>query len=146
MKVILLKDVARLGRRGEMKEVPSGHAQNFLFPRKLAQPATPENMKRAAEHVSKREEMSHASEESFAQALVRLSGMQVEMSVTANEQGHLFRGVKVEDIVRTLQEQGIFIPHEAIILPHPIKVLGVHEVKLVMGNKEGILMLSLIKN
>ncbi len=51
MRVILLRDIARLGRKGEIKDVPDGHAFNFLIPGKHAVPATAENTKRHAEQM-----------------------------------------------------------------------------------------------
>ncbi len=145
MKVILIKDVARIGRRGEIKEVPSGHALNFLIPRKLAEPATPFNLKKLTEWKSKHAEHVVATEESFDEALATLSTTQVELSAPANEQGHLFSGVKAEDVSSRLAELGIHIPVACIELPHPLKALGTHEIPLLSGKKKGVLTLTIIQ-
>jgi large subunit ribosomal protein L9 len=145
MKVILIKDVARIGRRGEIKEVPSGHALNFLIPRKMAEPATPFNLKRLTEMKSKQAEGVLHTEESFENALKTLETTQVELAAPANEQGHLFKGIKAVDISGRLTELGIPIAVECIDLPHPLKSLGTHEVPLLSGKKHGVLTLSIIQ-
>ena len=54
MKVILLRDVAKIGKRFEVKEVPTGHALNFLIPKKLAEPATTEALRRHSVEMKKK--------------------------------------------------------------------------------------------
>ncbi len=145
MKVILLKDVARIGRRGAIIEVPTGHALNFLMPRKMAEPATPENLKRQLERQSKQAQNVVATEASFEEALKKLSETPVELSAPANEQGHLFKGIKAIDISDRLKELGLVISPENIDLPQPIKALGAHEVALMSGMKRGVFTLTIIQ-
>lgn len=145
MKVILIKDVARIGRRGEIKDVPSGHALNFLIPRKLAEPATAFNLKKLSERKQKHAEQVEATEESFDEALVTMSTKVIELSAPANEQGHLFSGIKAEDVSGRLLELGIHMPATCIELPHPLKALGTHEIPLLSGKKKGVLTLTIIK-
>jgi large subunit ribosomal protein L9 len=145
MKVILIKDVARVGRRSEVKEVPSGHALNFLIPRKLAIPATPENMKRLNEEQRKQETKKGDSEKSFKEALDALEGVTVSYRVEANEQGHLFKGVNANDIAKHLEGEGFGIAPEDIHLEHPIKSVGVHQVPLTRGKEKGLCTLEIVK-
>ena len=97
MKVILIKDVARLGRKSEIKEVPSGHAINFLIPRKMAIPATTENLKRITEVTKKHVAKSLNDLESFKEALKGLSDRTVVYTTEANEKGSLFKGIRSEE-------------------------------------------------
>ena len=145
MKVILLKDVARIGKKGEVKEVPSGHALNLLIPRKLAEPAIPENLKKLRERQSKQADSVAHTEESFADALRTLATIKVELTAPANEQGHLFKGVKATDIVERLIELKIAISIENIKLSEPIKSLGDHEIALASEKQHGSFILSIIK-
>lgn len=145
MKVILLKDIARLGRRSEVKEVPAGHAINFLIPRKMAVIATPESMSRLTEEVKKHQEQKEHTQDNFREALKKLSELTVQYPVQANAQGHLFKGINADDIARQLQVEGIVIEKGAVILKHPIKELGIHEIVLKQGGVEGVCRLEIVK-
>jgi large subunit ribosomal protein L9 len=144
MKVILLRDVARIGRRYEVKEVPSGHALNFLIPRKLVEPATPENLKRVEAQRKKQETTVVLEAEHFDEALEKLKELKVSITAEANEQGHLFKGVKVEDIARALQSEGLQVDVRHINLPHPLKAVGPHEIELHSGKKKGTFVLNIV--
>lgn len=145
MKVILVKDVARLGRKSEIKDVPDGHALNFLIPRKLAIIATPESLKRVMEQVSKIGEQKLNREQEFEGALQKLSETTVMYTADANEQGHLFKGINKDDIAARMEVLGIAITKNHINLEHPIKSLGVHEVPLVYNGKKGVCRLEVVK-
>ena len=137
MKVILLRDVARIGRRFEVKDVPSGHALNYLIPRKLAEVATPENMSRLNALKTKQAD-KHAQEEvSFKEALVKFADTPVTLKVDTNEQGHLFKGLHKEDIAHALAEQGATVEPNQIDLRDPIKAVGSYEVELHSGETRG---------
>lgn len=137
MKVILVRDVARLGRKSEVKEVPSGHAQNFLIPRKLAVPATPENMKRLAAEIGRHSEEEAERKRLFDEALRGLGETKVLYEAPANKEGHLFKGVNARDIAAKIQALGFTIGEDEIVLEHPIKTVGTHSVTLRQGSAEG---------
>lgn len=137
MKVILLQDVARIGRRFEVKDVPDGHALNFLIPRNMAELATPENLKRVQARAAK-QETDHANrEEAFDAALAKLSETQVTLSAEANDQGHLFKGIKPADIVSALEAHSVTLTEDQIELPRPIKEVGTHTIVVHLGEKKG---------
>ena len=138
MKVILLQDVARIGRRFEIKNVPDGHALNFLIPRKLAESGAPGSIKRLESRRGKIEETKLNEGEAFAETLEKLSAEQFSMSVEANEQGHLFKGIKAEDIAKAITDAGGFIAASNIQLDAVIKAIGTHEVNAVLGEKRGV--------
>lgn len=137
MKVILLRDVARIGKRYEIKEVPSGHALNFLIPRKLAEPATSENIKRLQAHKEKHAASMALDAANFEEALTKLKDTTVRIPVDANDQGHLFRGVRAEDIAHALAAEGLTVDSHQIDLAQPIKSIGTHEVGLHSGSAKG---------
>lgn len=145
MRVILIKDVARLGRKSEIKEVPSGHAVNFLIPRKMAIPATPENLKRVTEVVKKHVEKSKNDLESFKEALKGLSDRTVVYVTDANEKGSLFKGINADDIAGTLEKEGFIIHKNHIMLDHPLKEVGIHEVVLRHSGVSGVCRLEVVK-
>lgn len=145
MKVILVKDVARLGRKSEIKDVPDGHALNFLIPRKLAIIATPESLKRVMEQVSKIGEQKLHGEQEFEGALKKLEAAPVVYTTEANEQGHLFKGINKDDIAALLEGLGVAIKKNHINLEHPIKSLGIHEVPLSHNGVKGVCRLEVVK-
>lgn len=144
MKVILLRDVAKIGRRYEVKEVPTGHALNFLIPRKLAEPATPENLRRVKDVVSKHAHSEEVHTGQFADALKELSATPLIVSAQANTQGHLFSGVHAEDIVKSAAVRGVALEVSEIVLPHALKELGTHEVTLSLRGKTGTIKVEIV--
>lgn len=143
MKVILLQDVARIGKKCELKEVPTGHALNFLIPRNMAEPATPENVKRLKERQARAAEETLQDEVSFKAALEKLGAAPVVMQVEANEQGHLFKGIKAEDISAHLKHEGIAITAQHIHMEAPIKEVGDHEISVQNGELQGSFTLTI---
>ncbi len=132
MKIILLKDVAKVGQCGAVKEVADGYALNFLIARGLAIQATPEKVA-AFEAAQKREgetrEKVHAA---LVKAVQSLEGARIEITARATEKGGLFKSIVAADIVRAIVAQkGISIPEELIDLPKPIKQVG--ETKIVFA-------------
>lgn len=146
MKVILLQDVRGIGRKLDVKDVADGYAQNFLLPRKLAERATAERVrevegKRAT--VLKEREMA---EKELLEALSSLKGITVTLAAPANDQGHLFKGVKPAEIVDALKVQAkVAIPADAIMLAAPIKSVGTHTIPVEVGTHHGSFDLSITK-
>lgn len=135
MKVILLQDVANIGKRFEVKDVPNGHALNMLIPRGMAQPATPENLKRVEARKAKTAADQTAASESFAEAADKITGTTQEHAMEANEQGHLFQGIKAADVATVLTAAGFAISEEHVQLADPIKETGEHTITLSDGEK-----------
>jgi large subunit ribosomal protein L9 len=146
MKVILLRDVARLGRKGEVKDVPDGHAINFLIPRKLVMAASSENLKKHARESQKNAYDSQKARDVFAESVRLLSEANVVYKVEANDNGHLFKGVHVEDIVaRCNEEDGVALTNKQVVLPHPLKEVGVHEIPLMHEKQKAVIRFEIVK-
>ena len=133
MKVILLKDVAKVGQQGSVKEVSDGYALNFLIGRGLAVQATPEKIA-SHEATQKREGEARAvAQKALAVAVKSLEGARIEITVRATEKGGLFRSIAVADIVKAIaDERKIAIPEDTVVLPQSLKQTGEHKV-LVQG-------------
>lgn len=128
MKVILLKDVPKLGQRNEVKEVKDGYALNLLLPKKLAEQATLSSLKRLERIKEIEGEVLRVKQNELEKLL---SGIEkIEIKAKANEKGHLFAGVGKEEISK---RSGI--PVDNIILNHPIKEIGEHEIEVRVGEK-----------
>ncbi|QZY55127.1 50S ribosomal protein L9 [Crassaminicella profunda] len=125
MKVILLKDVKGLGKKGNVVNASDGHARNFLIPRGLAKEATSGSVKvlekqKAAEKRKKDEEFAKAK------ALAdKISNLTVKLEGKAGEGGRLFGSITSKDIAEGLMKQHkIKIDKRKIQLDSPIKTLG----------------------
>ncbi|MEK7610563.1 MAG: 50S ribosomal protein L9 [Patescibacteria group bacterium] len=131
MKVILRRDVAKIGRRGEVKNVKDGFARNFLLRQGLAWEATEENLQRW-EGAHREDEISQAKFiTKFKHDLELLQGKVLEIKTRTNAQGHLFSGLKATDLAAALAESfNIKWSAEHFDLPRPIKTVGEHEVAL----------------
>ncbi len=124
MKVILLDDVAKVGRRGEVREVSEGYARNFLIPKKLALTATPGNLK-GLTHIKKQQEAKADRVKADAESLrERIEALTYEERRQASEEGKLFGSVTSQDIVDFLEKNGIRLERRRVHLEEPIKVLG----------------------
>ncbi len=129
MKVILLKDVRKVGRKFEIKEVSNGYALNYLIPHKLAEVSNESNTKKLQTRKAQDEAEKKVQEDLLMKNLKSLDGITLEISENANEKGHLFKGVHNEEIVAALKLQGhLDILPEYIVLEKPLKELGEHTV------------------
>ena len=145
MKIILLQDVARIGRRFSIVEVPDGFAQNQLIPKKLAQAATPENLKRINKLHADTASSEAAVLEKFNNIVSAMRAETVKVIAEANEQQHLFKAVSEKDIVATAKDRGIILDVKYIQLESPIKSLGEHELILKHGQSEAKVTIEVIK-
>src|SRR5207253_1325807 len=124
MKVILLDDVQKLGRRGEVRDVSDGYARNFLIPKKLALSATSGNLNNL-EHIKKQQDAKAGRIKSDAEALrARIEALSYEQRRQASEEGKLFGSVTSQDIADFLAKNGVKIERRRIALDEPIKTLG----------------------
>ncbi|UJF33335.1 50S ribosomal protein L9 [Paenibacillus hexagrammi] len=128
MKVVLLKDVKGQGKKGEIKEVSEGYANNFLFAQGLAAPATQGAVKQL-DNQKKAEQRRKDQEKADAQQLgVKLSEMTVQIKAKSGEGGRLFGAITSKQIAEALEKQKIVIDKRKIVLDDPIRTLGVTKV------------------
>jgi large subunit ribosomal protein L9 len=124
MKVILLDDVTKVGRRGEVREVSDGYARNFLIPKRLALSATAGNLKNL-EHIKQQQEAKADRVKADAESLrARIEALTYEERRQASEEGKLFGSVTAQDIAEFLAARGITVDRKRITLDDPIKALG----------------------
>lgn len=129
--LLLLEDVTNLGRKGELASAKSGFVRNFLLPQKKAVIAD-KRTTRMQEKLRKEREIQAAEDKKDAKALAaRLKDKTLSIKVKNDTQGHLYGSVASVDIVKILDEQeGVKLERKNVVLPKPIKVLGVHEIQL----------------
>ncbi len=128
MKVIFTQDVKGKGKKGEVKEVPVGYANNFLLKKNYAVEATPGNLKQL-ELQKKRAKQERQQEIEDAKALKEtLSNIEVEVSAKTGEGGKLFGSVSTKQIAEALKAQhDIKIDKRKMDLPNGIHSLRIYE-------------------
>ena len=133
MKVIFLKDLAKIGQKGHVKEVNDGYALNFLIAQGYAIQATPDRLAAHEKTQSANTAMRAANDAKLAAELKKLDGKKVVIKAKANEQGHLFKGVKKGDVADALAEFASFPITEPMIngLGAVIKEAGEHVIHVV---------------
>jgi len=130
MKVILTKDVEKIGKSGSLVKVKDGFARNFLFPRGFAVAANSVNLKQLEENKQK---ISLDLEKKKAQAEIlkeRLDSFSLTMSALVQEDESLYGSITNADISSALKEEGIEVDKNCIILDNQIKALGIYEIPL----------------
>lgn len=130
MRVILLQDVEKLGKKFDIKEVANGYALNFLIPKGMAKKATKETLKwlkTQKEIVEKKAEEELKKTQDFASAI---DGQEVMLQVKIGEEGQLFESITSQKIAEKLKELGFEIKKTQIDLVDPIKELGEFPVKI----------------
>lgn len=130
MEVILLEKISRIGDLGERVKVRGGFGRNFLIPQGKALPATRENLARferqKAEFEQRQEEILANAKELSA----RIQEVSVVLDRPAGTSEKLFGSVTNADISSYYKEKGLDIPRSQIDVPHPIRVLGEHTVRI----------------
>ncbi len=135
MEVILLQDVGRLGKVGDVVTVEDGYSRNFLIPRKLAMPATPGNLK-VVELKKQVKEAKVKAQQKVAEALSsRHEGTSYTISVGTGPDDKLFGAVTAADIAKALEAEGVMVDKKSIELPAPIKKLGVYNISVRLGHE-----------
>ena len=128
MKVILKRDVRGLGREGELKEVKSGYARNFLIPTGAVQVADAGALKNWERHRTEREDRERALREEAEATAEKLRGVRLEVGVKAGEKNRLFGSVTNREIADLLAKEGIEVDRHQVVIKEPIKTVGEHRV------------------
>jgi len=130
MKIVLLEDIDKLGKKYEIKEVSDGYARNFLIPKGLAKLATPKNIKLAK--IKKEKELRKAEEQlrRVQKMAAQIEGQEITISLKTGEKGQLFESVTSQMVSKKLAEMGFEIKKSQIEIPKPIKEIGEYPVKI----------------
>jgi large subunit ribosomal protein L9 len=128
MEVILKETIEKLGSQGDVVKVANGYARNYLLPKNLAIPATPDNMKRIG-HIKLGALKKEATEKNAAEELAALLGnLTVTVARKVGENDVLYGSVTAIDIADDLKRQGFEIDKRKIHLEEPLKTIGEYAV------------------
>ncbi len=130
MKVILLKDIPKLGKKMDVKDVSEGYAKNLLLPKKLVKIATPEELERLEKE---KEEIAKQAEENLhkiEQIVADMDGFELIIPMKITKEGRLFEAVNSQKISAELKKAGFDIKKNQIETMCPIKELGEHSAKI----------------
>ena len=138
MKVVLLKDVDKLGKKNDVVEVNAGYARNFLFRQGLAQEASKQNLhkvkqRQAADEAAAAREL----EEAKAQG-EKLQDSRFEIAMKAGEGGRLYGALTAIDIAAALEKQGYKVDKRNITIHTPIKSLGESKATVKLHNEVSV--------
>ncbi len=130
MKLILKRDVPKLGEAGQVVQVKPGYGRNYLIPQGLAYVASAANMRRLEEEQSRAQERSRRDFLEARRRASQLEGLSLVFEVRAGEDGKLFGSVTSADIAERVAENGIDfdLDRRTIQLEEPLKTLGTHAV------------------
>ena len=135
MKVILLEDVRKVGKKDEIIEVSDGYANNYLIKNKLAVPLT----KRSKEVLDKRLDKEAADEESrvkeFERIKKELENKVISFKVKTGANDKVFGKVSTKQIADKLKEMGYLVDKKMIKLDTDLDVLGIHEVEVILHKR-----------
>lgn len=130
MKVLLTKNVAGLGKTGDVKEVSDGHARNFLIPRHLALPATSSVLAQVQKEEKEHQEKLKRQQERFEDLKHKIENKTFTVKAKADKQ-NLFAAVKEVQIAEALQDRlKMEITKDQIVILKPIKSLGLHQAQI----------------
>jgi large subunit ribosomal protein L9 len=134
MEIILTQDVDTLGTAGQTISVSSGYARNYLFPKGLAMPSTPANLKKIEER-SRQDEIKVARQVTeLTKVAETLKKVSVTAAVKVGEDDKVFGSVTSQTIVDLLAEKGYTFDRREISLDEPLKALGRYDVELKLGH------------
>jgi len=131
MKIILLQDEKKLGKKGDIIEASEGYARNYILPRKIGVEATPKNLNDLKLHKANEDKRAKEILDAAKGLAAELEGKQVIVKMKAGEGGRVFGSVSSKEIAAACKEQhGIELDKKKIQLPEALKSFGVYEVAI----------------
>ena len=145
MKVILLQDVPKVGRKFEVVDVADGYANNMLFPQARAERATEAKVA----ELAKRREAAKAAEdariEDLKEKLEHLGDVTLTITAKADAEGHLYKKLHADDIASALKdEHDIDLSKEAILLDDSIHEVGDHTVTIQAAGEQATVSVEVV--
>ena len=130
MKVLLIKDVYKLGRAGDVKKVADGYGRNFLIPQGMAVLATPGAMKTSERIRQKATERRTILNDEMSVVAEALTKVQIAFGARAGETGKLYGSITSQDVVDAIQKKSGYVVKRQQLDMQPLRTLGEHTVRI----------------
>ena len=130
MKLLLQRNVDKLGKIGDIVNVADGYGRNYLLPYGLAVELSPDNMNRFESMKRKLIALEQETKEKFQVLAKELEKASCTIIANSTEEGHLYGSVTGRDIAKQLSSEGLEVDPKCVVLPEPIKELGIYKVKV----------------
>jgi large subunit ribosomal protein L9 len=145
MQVLLRSDVAGVGRRGDIVNVSSGHARNYLLPNGLAVVATDGTVRQSDSMKKARQQKEAADRETATNLIADLGKRQITVTAKAGNEGRLFGSVSAADVAAAIAAQtGASVDRKAVVLSEAIRSVGEHQVTIDMHGVSGTVTVSVV--
>ncbi|MBF0570422.1 MAG: 50S ribosomal protein L9 [Candidatus Omnitrophica bacterium] len=128
MDIILMENVEKLGKVGDVVKVKNGYARNYLLPRQLGMPATEGNIKRIEREKAKRLAVYEAEKKEAQQLAESLSKVSLTIAVEVNDQEKLYGAISESEILEALHAEGQKVDKKSLVIEKPIEDLGIFEI------------------
>ncbi|HPZ07168.1 MAG TPA: 50S ribosomal protein L9 [Candidatus Eremiobacteraeota bacterium] len=136
MKVILVEDVSKLGKLGDIVKVARGYARNYLIPRNIALEATEGNIRHMEEKKKVHAKRARKRIQEAVKLVSKLEGIKLVIRARVGEEGKLYGSITSKDIAeKLLSDHGIEVDRRKIVLDEPIKIVGHYNVPIVYHNE-----------
>ncbi len=130
MEVILTQDVIKLGKRGDVVKVKDGYARNFLFPRNLALLASESNKRHFTEVMRQTRARMEKQRSSAEELRAKLDGEHIKLTLAFGETGKSYGSITAKEISVAFREKGLYFDHHQVVMDHPLKEAGAHDVAI----------------
>lgn len=131
MKIILLQDEKKLGKKGDIIEASEGYARNYILPKKIGVEATPKNLNDLKLQKANEDKIAKEQLDAAKALAAQLEDKQIIVKIKAGEGGKAFGSVSSKEIAAACMEQhGIELDKKKIQLPESLKNFGVYEVSI----------------
>lgn len=130
IQLLLIHNVEHLGKQGDIVEVKSGYALNYLLPQGLATIATDHHMRMVDKHREKLRSIELEKLSEYRSQAEELGKQSITIEANANDEGHLYGSVGAHEIVDGLKAAGFSLAQDQIRLEGPLKELGLYTVKI----------------
>ncbi|MFA5124306.1 MAG: 50S ribosomal protein L9 [Patescibacteria group bacterium] len=133
MKVIYLKN-SKVYKRGDVKDVAEGYAQNFLIPQGLALAATAENLIKIKQEADKKIKTQESAVNRYKAIAEKIRGRKIQITGKANENGKLYAAVTEQEVKAALKKSGFDIGGSKVIFPGHLKEVGDFKAQVDFGH------------
>jgi large subunit ribosomal protein L9 len=130
IELLLIQSVDNLGKPGDVVEVKSGFANNYLIPQGLATIANDHHKRMVDKHRSRLLKIEEVRMSGLRDLAGKLSDQSVTIEANANDEGHLYGSVGAPEIVAAMKKNGVTLSEDQVRLEGPLKELGLYTVKV----------------